>query len=553
LSVLPKCLLFSVCLAFITPGLAAPSIATVDGSVVNKMSGAPIRNAHVIYTLTSSGARASSPVSTDTDVEGHFTLQLAPGTYRLWVERNGFARQVYGALSPAGEGTDLTLAPGQQVHQLAFRLVPLGAIAGRILDDDGEPLQGVGIQALRFSYANGRRQLVSVSGTSSNDRGEYRIFGLRAGRYLLRASMPGSPMSRPFESGALVPEVQDSYAAIYFPGTPDVDSASPISLAEGGELTDVDFRLHKIRAATVRGHLVSASGKFSSSQIQVVLAHNDAGFASFIDRVSAFVDPASGRFEIHGVSPGSYILIASQLFAGRSFGGRIPVEVSQASPPEDVALPLTPALEITGAVEVEGAPRGTLQNLSVRLSSSEGLALGPEPFDKVAADGTFRLAGVTPGLWMVALEPLPEGLWLKTESFANNDAIGGEINISEGGRGQLRILLAADGAQISGTVGKDGQPSTATVVLVPAAPELRGSRFLYRVTHTTEHGLFALQNVRPGSYKLFAFQEIEPFDWLDPDLLRTVEGSAAPVAIGPGENLQRDLTAIPPDALLPER
>jgi hypothetical protein len=89
-------------------------------------------------------------------------------------------------------------------------------------------------------------------------------------------------------------------------------------------------------------------------------------------------------------------------------------------------------------------------------------------------------------------------------------------------------------------------------VLVPAAPELRGARLLYRVTHTTEHGLFILQNVRPGSYKLFAFQEIEPFDWLDPDLLKTVQGSAAPVTIGPGENQQQDLAAIPPDALLPE-
>jgi hypothetical protein len=154
---MPKCLLFSVCLAFITPRLSAPSIATVDGSVVNKMSGAPIKNAHVIYIRISSDTGASSPVSTDTDVEGHFTLQLAPGTYRLWVERNGFARQVYGALSPAGEGTDLTLAAGQQLHQIAFRLVPLGAIAGRVVDEDGEPLQGVGIQALRFSYANGRR------------------------------------------------------------------------------------------------------------------------------------------------------------------------------------------------------------------------------------------------------------------------------------------------------------------------------------------------------------------------------------------------------------
>ena len=552
MSVIPKCLLFSVCLAFITPGLAAPPVATIDGSVVNKMSGAPIKNAHVIYTRTSPDAGASSPVSIDTDVEGHFTLQLAPGTYRLWVERNGFARQVYGALSPAGEGTDLTLAPGQQLHQLAFRLVPLGAIAGRVVDEDGEPLQSIGIQALRFSYENGRRQLVSVSGTSSNDRGEYRIFGLRAGRYLLRASMPGAPMSKPFESGALVPEAQDFYAPVYFPGAVDVDSASSVSLAEGSELADVDFRLRKVRAVTIRGHLVSPSGKFSSSQIEVVLAHNDANFASFIDRLSAFVDTA-GKFEVHGVSPGSYILIASQLFAGRSFGGRVPVEVNPSSPPEDVALPLTPSFEITGSVEVEGAPRGTLQNLSIRLSPSEGLALGPEPSGKVGSDGSIRLTGVTPGLWSLSVEPLPPGLWIKTESFGNSDGVAEEVNVSESGRGQLRVVLASNGAQVSGTVGKEGQPSRATVVLAPAVPELRNFRHLYRVTNTSEHGLFVLRNVPPGTYKLFAYQEIEPFEWLDPELQRTVDGAAELITVGPGESLQRDLIAISPEALLPGR
>ena len=90
----------------------------------------------------------------------------------------------------------------------------------------------------------------------------------------------------------------------------------------------MDFQLHKVRAVTVRGHLTSPIGKFSSSQIQVVLAHNEGGVASSIDRASAFVDGATGKFEIHGVSPGSYLLVGSQLFAGHPLGGRVPIEVS---------------------------------------------------------------------------------------------------------------------------------------------------------------------------------------------------------------------------------
>ena len=179
------------------------SIAVVDGTVSNKLTGTPVKSAHVIYVRTGPEAGQQSPISSDTDAAGHFSLQLGPGAYRLWVERNGYARQNYGALSPVGEGSSLTLAPGQQVHDVAFQVVPLGAIAGRVLDEDGEPIQGVGIQVLRFNYANGHRQLISIGGSTSNDRGEYRVYGLPAARYLLLASLPNGPMSRPVKQQRL--------------------------------------------------------------------------------------------------------------------------------------------------------------------------------------------------------------------------------------------------------------------------------------------------------------------------------------------------------------
>jgi hypothetical protein len=527
------------------------SASVVNGVVINKLTESPLKNAHVIYTKIDPAATvASSPISKDTDAAGRFSLQLPPGSYRLWVERSGYARQVYGALSPAGEGATLTLARGQQLGPVTFRVAPLGAIAGRVIDEDGEPVQSTGIQVLRFSYANGHRQLISVAGTSSNDRGEYRVFGLRAGRYLLQASGPNTPMSRPIESGALAPEMQDAYAASYYPGVIDVDSASSVSLSEGGELSDINFQLHKVRAVSVRGHLSSPVEKFSSSQIQVVLAHNEGGVASYIGRASALVDGATGRLEIRGVSPGSYLLVASQLFSGHALGGRIPLEVS-ATAREDVAVPLTSAFEITGTLELEGAQRGSVPNLTVRLVSSESLALGPQPSSKVGGDGSIRLSGVTPGHWMLAFDSLPEGLWVKSETFAGNEAPTGEFNFTESTRGQLHVVLAGNGGQISGTVSIDSQPCRATVVLVPAEPELRNAHQMYRVTNTTERGLFTLKSVRPGSYKLFAFQEIEPFEWFDPEQLKQVEEMGLSITVSGGENILRDTVAVPPEALLP--
>jgi len=547
---------FFILYAFFFSGMAmqaqeTSSAATVSGVVINKQTEAPLKNAHVIYTKIDPAANSAfSPISRDTDAEGHFNLQLSPGLYRLWVERSGFARQMYGALSPAGEGSAITVARGQQLNQITLRMSPLGVIAGRVVDDDGEPVQSAGVQVLRFSYANGHRQLFSVAGASSNDRGEYRVFGLPAGRYLLQATVPNAPISKPLETTALIPEAQDAYAASYYPGVVDVDAASVVSLGEGSQLSDMDFHLHPVPALSVRGHLTSPADGFAASQLQVVLAHNENGIASHIGRVSAFVDSATGKFEVHGVSPGSYLLVGSQLFAGKSLGGRVPVEVS-ANGRADVTLPLAQAFEIPGVVELEGAPRGSMPQATVRLTPSEGLALGPLPSSKIASDGSIRLSGVTPGHWTVSLDSVPEGLWIKSISFANNEVVTGDLNVTESTRGQLHIVLAANGAQISGTVTADNQPSRATVVLVPAAQELRGAHQFYRVTNTNERGLFTLKGVRPGSYKLFAFQEVAPFEWLDPEQLKSVEEMGSAVTVSEGESAIHDAVAIPPDALLP--
>jgi hypothetical protein len=529
---------------------APPSVALLEGSVVNKVTGAPVKHAHVIYIkMAAPTSDPPSPISTDTDTDGHFAIQLEPGSYRLWVERSGFARQMYGSRTSDGPGTVLTLASGQHLRDLAIRIVPLGAIAGRVFDEEGEPLQGVGIQVLRFSYATGKRQLIPVGGVSSNDRGEYRVYSLPAGRYFLLATPRGTPLTHP-PDGGLVAELQEPFAALYYPGVPDPASASQISLPEGGELADINFPLPRVRAVTLRGRILSPVEDFAGSQLQVVLAHNDNNAASYINRVSAAVDKSTGRFEFRGVAPGSYLLVASQLYGKHALGGRVPVEVSGTAPQENLAIALTPGLEITGSVELEGAARN-LPNLTVRLTPSEGLALGPQPTSPVGTNGSIGLSGVTPGIWGLTLDPLPQGVWIKAATFGDADVLRGELNVPAGPPGLLHIVLAANGAQISGAVTEDDHPRHATVVLVPAAPELRQSMQMYRATSTQDQGTFSFKGVRPGSYKLFAFEEIEVFAWLDPDFLKLVESLGESISVAEGDKVTRQLAPISPEMLLP--
>jgi carboxypeptidase family protein len=532
-----------------------PSFSLVEGSVVNKVTGGPVNHAHVMYTkLAADKTEPSFPLSTDTDSSGHFALQLQAGTYRIWVERAGFQRQIYGSRTPSGAGSVLFVGAGDHIQNLEMRMVPFGAIAGRVVDEDGEPLQGVGIQVMRYSYASGARQLIPVSGGSSNDRGEYRVYGLPAGKYFLLATLRGTPLSHPVESGALVPEVQQPYAAVYYPGVLDLNSASQIPLPEGGEISDADFHLSRVRAVTVRGRLLSPLEDFANSQLQVVLAHADGNAASSVDRTSIAIDKSTGRFEARGVAPGSYLLVASQLHGKYSLGARLPVEVSGAAPQENLSVPLAPAFDLPGTVQLEGTPISKYPNIRVRLLPVEGLALGAQPASMVGPDGSIRLPGVTPGLWTVVVDSLPEGVWIKSATYGDLDVLHTDLKTGEAATAPLNIVLAGDGGQISGKVAaNDQQPVHATVVLVPAATELRGSTQMYRVATTQQQGAFTLKGIPPGSYKLFAFEEVEPYAWLNPDFLQAVETQGVAVSVSEGDRLTQQLAPISPDELLPPR
>lgn len=498
--------------------------------------------------LAAPGAEDSPESYADTDAGGHYSAHLAAGNYRIWVDRAGFSRLNYGAFSSLGAGKVLKLGPGQELHDLSFRISPLGAISGHVLDEDGDPIQGAGIQVLKFSYETGRRMLLPVSGTSSNDRGEYRAFGLPPGRYFLLVTRPGGPLSTAAQTGLLIPDTKDFYASMYYPGVLELGSAAPIVLAEGADIQDSDIRLRRIRAVTVRGRLLSPVGNFTDNQVQIALAPRDGGAGSSVNRATPAIDRTSGRFEFHNVAPGSYVLEASQFYRGHTLSGRLPIEITNADHPEEISMAVTAGSEITGTVELDAAAPDALKGTRVLLADSEGLATGPAPMAQVEAGGAFRLSGVPAGVWDISLSPLPKGTWIKTILFDARELPGGVLELADSARGALRIVLSSGGAQLSGTVKRDGQPSRATVVLAPAAAELGGSAANYPSVSADDQGNFAFSGIRPGSYKLLAFDEVEPYAWLDPDFLKSVDSQGQEIALGEGDDVKCQLTVVGMDS-----
>ena len=155
---------------------------TIEGQVLSLPTGEPVKKAQI--TLQSMSAEKRSGYSAVADASGHYVLQdIDPGQYRLSAVRNGFVAEQYGARGTGQGGAPLTLNPGQHMSDISFRLVPHGVITGRVLDEDGEPVQHVQVSTMRYRFVNGKRQLAPAGGgTGTNNLGEYRIFGLAPGK-----------------------------------------------------------------------------------------------------------------------------------------------------------------------------------------------------------------------------------------------------------------------------------------------------------------------------------------------------------------------------------
>ena len=137
----------------------------MEGTILS-LSGDLVRKATV--RLQGTGGQPGQPpasYSETTDNAGKFVFEdVAPGRYMLSAEKPGFVTARYGARSNTSPGTQLNLTAGMEMKDLAIKMTPQGVIAGKVLDQDGDPVVSVQVQAMRYAYVRGRKQLLPTGG-----------------------------------------------------------------------------------------------------------------------------------------------------------------------------------------------------------------------------------------------------------------------------------------------------------------------------------------------------------------------------------------------------
>ena len=287
--------------------------------------------------------------STLTETNGYFIIRdIAPGRYVINASGNGYRQQASGKGRGNTQVRILDLTPGKNVRGIAFRLVPPGVIAGTVYDEDGDPVTLAQVKALRVAGSGAHRQLSDAGSAQTNDLGEYRIWGLEPGQYLVVATYQ-RPQTNPGQ------QTDEVYLPTFHPSTPDTSQATIAEVQPGAEVSGIDVDLGQAHAVVVRGRVMVDSSAKPLRGIHVMLTPRVAAEGGYsFSNYGASVQNDSGDFEIRNVPPGSYSLSASGSDGKQQLYGRVPVEVSNANL-DGVTLVLGNPIELAGRFRVEGS------------------------------------------------------------------------------------------------------------------------------------------------------------------------------------------------------
>jgi len=507
--------------------------AVLTGQVLNAATGEPVKKSHMVLSKADAGDtnQGSTPsLMVNTDAEGRFTFDaVEPGSYRLAVQRNGFVPTEYGALGADRPGTVFVLASEQKLD-LTIKVVPLGVIAGRVLDADGDAVPGAVVSAIRSFFMNGKRTIERLNRVKTNDLGEYRLYDLPPGRYYLAAAITNFlPADSP-------PSDEDS-GLIYYQNATDLGSATPLDLTAGSTLNSIDLFSARVRRTTINGTILNPP---AGNSVMVYLMPRDSSLPLKFIRQDAEYHAETGKFEIHGVAPGAYVLVANSSGTSRRFFARQPLAVTGAET-QDVALALSPALDLHGHVRVEGQGVLNLSTLEVALQSREE---GPAGSSQTGPDGSFTLANIVPDTYVLSVTGLPATCYLKSVRVGEQEFPPSDVDLTHGPSGIISIVVSAAAGQVYGVVMNDKQQPAAGA-LVALIPSQRQRGDLYKTATTNPAGGFSLQGIAPGDYKLFAWQGIDTGAYQDPDFLKRFENQGEPVNLVENGNRSVQLKIIP--------
>jgi protocatechuate 3,4-dioxygenase beta subunit len=543
----------------------------LKGRIVANDTGTAVRRAQVRISGPDIGTKTAL-----TDAQGRFEFRDLPaGRFNVSVSKSGFVTMSYGQNRPFEPGRPIELAEAQKMDKADVSLPRGSVLAGRVADEFGEAVAEAEVVAMRMQYQNGRRRLVpSGRNGTTNDLGQFRIYGLPPGEYYVSATLRNMNMMvmDMMGGGAGGPTGSNQnagYAATYYPSTPTPGEAQRVSLAVGQELASIDIQLQPVKLAKISGNAIGSDGKpMSGAMVMLMPAMKDA--MQFMPGGSSRTD-ASGNFTLTGVTPGEYSLQVQSIggmmsaaggnmtFTFRSSDGT----TTQPSQEREFAVTSVNVAgeDITGMVVV--GTRGAKATGTITYGSTakpEGTAAirvmatpvdidsNPMPMfggSNVKDTGAFEVEGLM-GQRIFRAANLPKGWILKSVKIDGEDVTDKGVEFKPGADvSGVEIELTNKTTAISGAVTNDsGQPQKDFTVVVFAEDQTKWVMPQNRWTASSrpdQEGRFKFSNLPPGAYYAIAVEYVAQGEWSDPEWLARAAKRATRFTLDEGATKMLDL------------
>lgn len=472
---------------------AAQGTATVDGVVVNRITGAGIEGATVW--LWNGNSNSSKVVTNEAGIF-HFS-GLTPGDYLSRVEKSGYSDPTQEVLVlPGDSGPRHPIVVGGEPVRLRFELIPPAVLRGRVVDADGNPARSV------VEWGSGRT-------TSTNAEGVFVFENILPGSFTL--------LARPQLSGHQFrqDEIRTEPVPTYYPSVVEKGLAEAITLRPGAELSGYEIRLQSAEVHRVHGIVLDPDGKPAVKATVALQPRIPAGDTSLTFHLAGserltlsirnspggggpeeqVVTAGDGRFEFPSVRPGEWMIQTRSDWIRDDIQhrnvlrmGSASVRVDREDPDElkiQFATPFSLSLP-TSVVMSDGSAPGPGVSLNVSVFAETGGGR----IAKIEPGGLLQLNEVTPGSYQIRADVAAGNYYTDSIWLGSTNVTGQSVDLTPVPL-PLKIVLKPAGTVV-GTI-EDADAST--IVLFPRS--FTGSGY---VAQSGVGKTFEITGVRPGEY-----------------------------------------------------
>ena len=510
------------------------------GTVVNSITGDPIPHALVeAQVIVVRGTSSLTvPRAAFTDTNGEFTLEDMPegASTMVQVFKPGFFSVA------ESQGTPPMLNVGPNIAPMRVLLTPQATIVGRVIDQEGEPVQGAIVFAKCARLFDGRKTWSTCSNSGTDEEGSFRLSRLQPGPYYLMAVVHGQPLRS--RDGS---EVHTGYAPAYYPTT-RMGGARATFEVRAGAKTEVNIVAHKTRMFDVYGNVVGIVPN-QPAGVQLMTRDEEPIPANLQ------LEPQSGTFVIHNVPAGDFLLQASGDDGhGHPISTKVPITVARdvtnvmlalreaATIPVIVHAELThdPSENRVGLVQIGNTqvrPGTPMVNACLRYTD-RGMSHYCTNVEMKDDLPVIEFRGVEPGRYSVEVTPMGM-LYASAITYDGKDITNDDIVVKAGGvTAPLEVTLRDDGATLGCSLRTADDNAQAWLLIVSDS-----GRWV-RPQMIAGKGESVLYSVPPGDYKVYAFNSIDRLEFRNPDALRDYATKAVQITLGPDDKRSIKLDVI---------